>query len=132
MKKENLRKLTDEEKQKVLLVVNDLIPQNMPEELTEYDVLMEQKRQEFISLLLRDNEHSEIEALLNMCEKYIHGDTFNTLGLIMKYDMWINNSAVWPVMHNPEWEEWEKLKEKKVKQGDKKLKSPMKKKSWRQ
>jgi len=110
-----LRTLTDEEKQKVLFVVNDLIPEEMPEQLTEYDVLMEQKRQEFISYLLRDNEHSQIEALLEVCEEYIKGEGLAGLGLIMMYDMRLNNSAVWPVMHNPEWKEWEKLKEKKVK-----------------
>jgi len=117
MKKDKLRKLTDEEKQKVLFVVNDLIPEDMPEEPTEYDVLMEQKRQEFISHLLRDNEDSGIEAIVKGCEKYINRD--NSFGfrfsLIMMYDMWINDSPVWPVMHNPEWEEWSKLSEKKVK-----------------
>jgi len=110
-----LRKLTDEEKQKVLFVVNAVIHEDIHDEPTEEDVLMEQKRQEFISLLLRDNEDSQIEALLEMCEEYIKGDTFSSLGLIIKYDMWLNDSAVWPVMHNPEWKEWDKLKEKKVK-----------------
>jgi hypothetical protein len=30
------------------------------------------------------------------------------------YDMWLNNSAVWPVIHNPEWNEWKKLRKIKV------------------
>jgi len=38
-----------------------------------------------------------------MCEDYIKGDIFSSLGLIIKYDMWLNDSPVWPV-HKPEWE----------------------------
>jgi hypothetical protein len=34
------------------------------------------------------------------------------------YDMWINNSHVWPVKHNPEWEKWDEIKDKKVKRKD--------------
>jgi len=30
--------------------------------------------------------------------------------LAVMWDMWLNKSAVWPVGHNPEWDEWEKLK----------------------
>jgi hypothetical protein len=36
------------------------------------------------------------------------------------YDMWLNKSTCWPVGNNPEWDEWEKLKEKKVKRSENK------------
>lgn len=39
---------------------------------------------------------------------------FAGFGLVMKFDMWLNDSLAWPVGYNPEWEEWDKLKEKKV------------------
>jgi hypothetical protein len=116
MEKGTARELTDEEKQKVIFVVSDIIQMDMPEEPTEYDVFMRQKTEEFISCLLQKDDPEEIDALLEMCEEYIkeNGQSLYALGLIMMYDMWLNKSCVWPVMHNPEWAEWEKLKEKKV------------------
>jgi hypothetical protein len=33
----------------------------------------------------------------------------------MAYDMWINESHTFPTQPNPKWEEWEKLKDKKIK-----------------
>ena len=76
---------------------------------------MKQKLEEFSAIYLKDDEPSQIEALLEMCDKHIEGEGVSGLGLIMMYDMWINGSAVWPVLHNPKWKEWEKLKKKKVK-----------------
>jgi len=119
VKKDVLRKLTEEEKQKVVFVVNDLLSEDFPEEPTEYDVLMKQKLEEFTNFLLKDDVPSEIEHLLEMCEEYINGDrnssTFGLcFGLAISYDMWLNNSPVWPVSYNPEWDEWEKLKTKKA------------------
>lgn len=121
MENKILRKLTEEEKQKIKFVVNDVLSEDLPEEPTEYDVLMKQKQKEFILNLLKDDEPEQIDALLEMCEEYIKkdGTAFpgfgSTLALMAMYDMWLNNSLLWPVGHNPEWEEWEKLKEKKVK-----------------
>jgi predicted house-cleaning noncanonical NTP pyrophosphatase (MazG superfamily) len=115
MEKVIIRKLTEEEKQKIIFVINDLLSDDIPEEPTEYDVLMKQKLEEFTAVYLKDNEPSQIEALLEICDNHIKGENFSCFGLIMAYDMWINESAVWPVMHNPKWKEWEKLKKKKVK-----------------
>ncbi|GMO42370.1 MAG: hypothetical protein Pg6C_03840 [Treponemataceae bacterium] len=42
MEKGTARELTDEEKQKVIFVVSDVIQMDMPEEPTEYDVFMRQ------------------------------------------------------------------------------------------
>ncbi|MFP3043184.1 hypothetical protein LQZ19_15320 [Treponema primitia] len=117
-----LRKLTEEEKQKVITVVKALLFEELPEEPTEYDVLMKQKREEYIQSLLKDNEPSQINDLLEMCERYLDdakNETMAGFGLIVGYDMWLNKSAVWPVNHNPEWEEWNKLKSKKVMPGKK-------------
>jgi hypothetical protein len=113
-----LRKLTEEEKQKVNSVVKDILFEELPEEPTEYDVLMKQKREEYIQSLLKDNEPSQINDLLEMCDGYLD-NTMAGFGFIVGYDMWLNKSAVWPVNHNPEWEEWNKLKSKKVMSGKK-------------
>ncbi|MHC6202061.1 hypothetical protein ACYULU_02585 [Breznakiellaceae bacterium SP9] len=118
MEKEIVRKLTNEEKQKIIFVVNNLLSEDLPDEPTEYDVLMKQKVEEFILELLKDNKPSQIEALLEMCEGYFKEGSFSDFGLIMMYDMWLNKSLCWPVGYNPEWEEWNKLKEKKVKKED--------------
>jgi uncharacterized protein (UPF0305 family) len=90
------------------------------EYITEYDILMKQKEEEFKNHLLEDNEPSQIEALLKMCDEYIkdketHENPFSAFGFIVMYDMWLNKSPIWPVLFNPEWEEWDKLKDKKVK-----------------
>ena len=110
--KKLLRKLTEEEKQRIAYVVNDLLAEDLPETPNKYDLFMKEKLDEFTSLLLQDNIVSEIEALLELCEDYIRdeGNSFGGLGLIMMYDMWLNKSSVWPVPYNPEWEEWDKLK----------------------
>jgi hypothetical protein len=114
-----LIKLTEEQKQKIVYVINDVLSEAFTEDSTEYDILMREKFEEFKLHLLEDDEPSQIDALLEMCEKYIEEkktqkSTFSGFGFIMMYDMWLNKSAVWPVLYNPEWEEWKKLKEKKV------------------
>ena len=76
---------------------------------------MKQKLEEFIAIHLKDNEPSQIESLLEMCDEHIKGKSPSGLGLVMAYDMWINESPVWPVLYNPKWKEWEKLKKKKAK-----------------
>lgn len=43
MKSKRLRKLTDKERRLALFVLNDLLYEDLPEEPTEYDVLMYQK-----------------------------------------------------------------------------------------
>ena len=110
-----LRKLTDEEKQKVTLVVTEVLSEDLPVEQTEYDVLMKEKLDEFISCLLADDEPEQVGALLEMCEDYLaNNGNFSGFGIIVMYDMWINKSAIWPVGPNQEWEEWEKLKKIKA------------------
>jgi len=129
MKKEvdmEKRKLTNEEKQKVNYVLNDFFDgiqeyPSDPKYITEYDILMEQKDNEFKLLFLKDNEPSKIDVIMDFCDQYIEekknpetlfGVEF---GLIVKYDMWINECSFWPT-NNPElWEKWNKLKKKKVK-----------------
>jgi len=114
MEKVTIRKLTEEEKQKIIFVINDLLSDDIPKEPTEYDVLMKQKLEEFTAIYLKDDEPSRIESLLEICDDHIKGESFSSLGLIMAYDMWINESPVFPTVPNPKWEEWEKLKKKKV------------------
>ena len=120
-----LRKLTEEEKQKITYVLNDIFNEDLPDEssedeyTTEYDILMKKKEEEFKLSLLQDNDSHQIEVLLDLCEKYIKrkaepdGVTFSVeFTFLVIYDMWLNKSPGWPVMHNPEWENWNKLKEK--------------------
>jgi len=130
-----LQKLTVEQKKKIMDVLDDFSSIYFVDEfpdaeyITEYDILMKQKEEEWKLSFLEDNTPSGIENLLTMCDEYMENkkkppESFESFGaefvLIMMYDMWLNNSGVWPVMHNPEWEEWEKLKEKKVKRKDNK------------
>ena len=83
------------------------------------------KEEEYKQLLLEDSDPSTIDALLELCEDYIKEKNDPTINgstdfiFVMMYDMWINNSHVWPVKHNLEWEKWDKLKDKKVKRRDK-------------
>ena len=126
-----MRKLTKEEKQKILFVMNDffsiysLAESSESEYITEFDILMKKKEEEYKQLLLEDSDPSTIDALLELCEDYIKEKNDPTINgstdfvLVMMYDMWINNSHVWPVKHNPEWEKWDKLKDKKVKRKNK-------------
>ena len=114
MEKVTIRKLTEEEKQKIIFVINDLLSHDIPKKPTEYDVLMKQKLEEFTAIYLKDDEPSRIESLLEICDDHIKGEGFSGLGLIMAYDMWINESAVFPTAPNPKWKEWEKLKKKRV------------------
>jgi hypothetical protein len=112
-----LRKLTEEEKQKSLYVINDFFaiyfPDKSPdsEYITEYDILMKKKEEEYKLRLLRDNTPSEIDALMESCDNYIKEKNepnetgFTAFSFIMTYDMWLNKYHGWPVMHNPEWEE---------------------------
>jgi len=122
---ESMRELTEEERRKILFVMNDFFEKYVPEEssdsmyITEYDILMKEKNEAFKMDFLKDNYPSEIDSLMEICENYIkeeNGEGFPTtsLVLIMMYDMWVNESRVWPVMYNPKWDEWDKLKKKKV------------------
>jgi hypothetical protein len=131
MEKSGLKKLTEEQKQKIIKVMDDFSivyfsdDSTDSEFTTEYDILMKEKQEEFKLHSLEDNEPFEIDALIEMCEKYLEekrnpkGTFFGAaFGFIMMWDMWLNKSAGWPVRSNPEWEEWEKLKERKVKKSD--------------
>jgi hypothetical protein len=102
MENVTIRKLTEEEKQKIIFVIKDLLSEDIPEEPTEYDVLMKQKLEEFTAIYLKDDEPSQIEERLEIFDKYIKGETLYRLGLIVAYDMWINESHVWPIGPNPE------------------------------
>jgi len=127
--KRELQKLTEEQKKKIMDVLDDFSSIYFVEEfpdaeyITEYDILMKQKEEEWKLHFLEDNTPSSIEALLEMCDEYMENkknpkpnERFSVdFSFIVNYDMWLNNSAIWPVMHNPEWEKWEKLKEIKVK-----------------
>jgi hypothetical protein len=127
MEKPVLKKLTEEQKQKIINVMNDFSAIYFPDDsaeseyITEYDILMKEKKEEFKLDLLKDDEPSQIDALMEMCEGYLEEKKnpkeigLSVFGFIMMYDMWLNKSAVWPVRYNPEWEKWNKLKEKKVK-----------------
>ena len=103
-------------------MMKDLLYEAPAEKPTEYDVFILQKLEEFTSELLEDNTSYEVEALLRMCDDYINEKKNHTgdfcgsgFGIIMLWDMWINKSAVWPISrHNPEWDEWDKLKTKRI------------------
>ena len=126
----SLRKLTEKERQRVTFVMNDFFEKYFPDEpsdpeyITEYDVLMKEKDEAFKMSFLKDNEPSEIASLMEICDNYIKDETDTSkmlstaFGLIIMYDMWLNESPVWPVMNNPKWDEWEKLKKKKVRRRD--------------
>jgi hypothetical protein len=127
--KRELQKLTEEQKQKISSVLDDFSSIYFVDEspdseyITEYDILMKQKEEEWKLHFLEDNTHSSIESLLEVCDEYIenkknpksNGSIAVDFSFIVNYDMWLNKSAIWPVMHNPEWKEWEKLKKIKVK-----------------
>jgi hypothetical protein len=122
--------LTEEQKKKIIGVLDDVLF-NTPEEptdpeyITEYDLLMEKKEEEFKLYLLGDEESLEIESLIEMCDKYLEekenpqnvsfGSEF---GLIMMYDMWINECPFWPTNNPDLWKEWEELKKIKVRKRD--------------
>jgi hypothetical protein len=123
--KEDLQKLTEGQKQKILCVCQDLAFEYFPEEhsdseyVSEYNILMKQKLEELKNHLLEDNVPAQIEALLEMCDEYIedmevHENPASVLGFIIMYDMWLNKSPMWPAPFNPEWDEWNKLKDKKL------------------
>jgi hypothetical protein len=127
--KRELQKLTEEQKQKISSVLDDFSSKYFVDEFpddeytTEYDILMKQKEEEWKLHFLEDNTPSSIEALLDVCDEYMenkknpksNGSFAVDFSFIINYDMWLNKSAIWPVMHNPEWDKWEKLKEIKVK-----------------
>ena len=125
----SLRKLTEEERQKVIFVMNDFFEKNIPHEpsnpkyITEYDVLMKEKDEAFKQSFLKDNEPSEIASLMEICDNYIkeeNGEGFpaTTFGLIMQYDMFINECPFWPTNNPKLWNKWAKLKKKKVRRRD--------------
>lgn len=111
----NPKILTEEQKQKITIFLDkffsdDELTDN--EYITEYDILMEQKNNEFKMILLRDHT----ETLIEICCKEKNSDTIGAeLGLIMAYDMWINESSTFPTYNPKLWEKWEKLKKIKVK-----------------
>jgi len=126
MEEKIIRKLTEEERQKVNYVLNDFFSiykeePSDPEYITEYDILMELKEDEFKLLFLNDNEPSRIDDIMEMCEKYIkekenqEGFFGVEFGLIMEYDMWINECPFWPTNNPKLWKRWDKLKKIKVK-----------------
>ena len=112
-------KLTEEQKQKIISVLNDLlfdIPEEPvdPEYITEYDMLMEKKEEEFKLRFLQD-DYPDRETLIEVCDDYLNGNTWSGFGLVMLYDMWINECPFWPT-NNPElWNKWEGLKKIKIK-----------------
>ena len=126
-------KLTEEQKIKILSVINEVLfnePEEPsdPEYITEYDILMQKKEEEYKQYLLKDEESSQIEQLIEMCDEYLYekensknrnfGSEF---GLIMMYDMWINECSFWPT-NNPElWNKWNELKKIKVKKRESQL-----------
>jgi hypothetical protein len=80
--------LTDENRQLILSVLDDL---------NEYLSVME-KADEFKAHFLKD------DSWVDFFKQYTKGG--NNLAFeftfCIHYDMWINNSSVWPVMHIPE------------------------------
>lgn len=102
-----VHELTEEEKQTIIDNVKVMISPEMPDEPTEYDIFIQNKNEEFIKYLFDLNDK---EFLLELCSK----DFSSHFSIAVMYDMWLNDSAVWPVAYNPKWEEWNKLKEIKV------------------
>ena len=121
MEQKELRKLTELEKQKIKYVINDLLYEDILEEPTEYDVLMRKKNIEFSNDLCKDNDPYEIEGLMEMCNEYINDNVSfagSGFGIIVMYDMWINECSFWPTNNPKLWKEWDKLKKKKVNKSD--------------
>ena len=96
-----------------------------PDYITEYEVLMERKKQEFKLLFLNEDDPDEIESLLEMCDEYFkekekseNPDYVAFSGdfvLLIRYDMWLNECSFWPTNNQKLWEELGELKEKKIK-----------------
>jgi len=117
------RKLTDEEKEKIMYVLDHFIKTYLAEEpedseyVTEYDILIKKKEEEFKLSFLKDEIPSEINLLIERCDEYIEEEknpnnkSFGAaFGFIMQYDMWINECSFWPT-NNPElWKKWDELK----------------------
>jgi len=129
----SFRKLTEEERHKIIYVLNDFFNDFCSDEspeseyITEFDIKMKKKEDEFILYLLEDNSPYIIDNIMEMCENYLKEKNepdstgWTIFDIIIMYDMWLNNSVGWPVMYNPEWEEDKILKEKKVKRKNVKL-----------
>jgi hypothetical protein len=99
-----IRKLTDEEKQKVIYFVNDVLPASLidnPAAPTAEDIAMKQKIEEFTTHLLKENEPQEIESLLDLCNTYTEDKKTKKpfsadFALIVLFDMWYNKTPIWP------------------------------------
>lgn len=100
-----IRSLTEEEKQKVIFVIDDFFNKEIPDVPAEYtDLYMVENTEEFKSYLMEDTEPEQIEALMEILDDYINnrdlknsGSIASSLSLCVMYDMWVNKSAVWPV-----------------------------------
>jgi len=117
-----MNKLTEEQKNKIISVLNEVLfnveeEPTDPEYITEYDILMKKKEEEFKLYIFKK---TELNSIIEICDKYLEkknhpeNSDFSEFGLIMIYDMWINECSFWPI-NNPElWKEWDKLKKIKV------------------
>jgi hypothetical protein len=123
-----MQKLTEEQKVKIIDFLNEVLfneeeEPSDPEYITEYDILMKNKEEEFKLYILNS---PNIESVIEMCDKHLEekknpqDKSFGSeFGLIMLYDMWINECSFWPT-NNPElWDKWEKLKKIRVKRREK-------------
>jgi len=116
----SIRKLTDEEQRKVIFVMNDFFEKYILREscnskyITEYDVLMKEKNEAFKQSFFKDNTPSEIDSLMETCDDYINDEPFKAFGLIIMYDMFINECSFWPTNNPKLWNKLGKLKRKKV------------------
>jgi hypothetical protein len=129
-----MQKLTEEQKEKIISVVDEVLfsePEEPcdPEYVTEYDVLMKKKEEEFKLHLLKDDDSSNIESLIEFCDAYLEekkdpeNEDFTSkfaskFTLIMMYDMWINECSFWPTNNPKLWKKWDKLKKIKVRKRD--------------
>jgi hypothetical protein len=100
---DDTKKLTAEQRAKVESVLDD-----MRKDGGVFSPLdsKEDRWDEFVAHLLRDQSADAIENLMDSCDYYFSekekGETFGTeLSWIIMYDMWLNNSAVWPIRFLP-------------------------------
>jgi hypothetical protein len=99
----NKVKLTEEQQNLITSVLDDTYGDD---DIFDADT---EKWESFKAHLLENDEPEQIDALIDMCKEYNEERKtaecpITSLGFIMMYDMWINESSVWPVMYKPEWE----------------------------
>jgi hypothetical protein len=93
MKNNDLQELTEEQKQKILKVLNNIFSEYHTEEssdseyITEYDILMKQKEEEFKLYCLQNNN---ITSLIKICDTILEEKPRKSS---FWFRIWLNNDV---------------------------------------